>query len=111
MLKNQTRIISRRLLLIIGLSICLQGCGTIKKAALTGGTTALAVGAASALSSGVLVPAAVGGVTASVVSAGALLTTDKKTKRQHKMESCAPTNFGILDTRFLTLSCFLASGS
>ena len=58
----------------------------------------MAAGAASALSSGVLVPAVTGGVTASVTSVIADQTINKPTalQRGQDMTSCAPDNFWTL---------------
>ena len=55
----------------------------------------MAAGAASALSSGVLVPAVTGGVTASVTSVVADQTTKKPMSllKGEDMTSCAETNF------------------
>ena len=77
------------------LPLVVAGCTSLKKAALIGGATTVAAGAASALSSGVLVPAVAGGVTASVTSVVADQTAKKSTSllKEQGMTSCAETNF------------------
>ena len=81
-----------------GLPLVIVGCGSLKKAALVGGATTVAAGAASALSSGVLVPAVTGGLTASVTSVIADQTVNKSTAlpRGQDMTNCAPDNFWTL---------------
>ena len=83
---------------ICGLQLALVGCGSLKKAALVGGATTVAAGAASALSSGVLVPAVTGGLTASVTSVIADSTINKPTNllKGQDMTNCAPDNFWTL---------------
>ena len=96
MSRSQIKIISLRLLIIIGLSACLAGCQIWKKAALIGGATTVAAGAASALSSGALVPAVAGGLTASVMSAGVDLMAPSKGENMTTASNCAPDNFWTL---------------
>ena len=67
------------------------GCTSLKKAALIGGATSVAAGAASALSGGALVPAVAGGLTASVTSVVADRSTPSP--KEQVMTSCAETNF------------------
>ena len=72
----------------------MAGCSSLKNAALVGGATTVAVGAASALSSGVLVPAAAGGLTASVTSVIADQSKpDTPLLKGQAMTNCAETNF------------------
>jgi len=56
----------------------------------------VAAGAASALSSGALVPAVAGGLTASVMSAGVDLMAPSKGENMTTASNCAPDNFWTL---------------
>ena len=88
-----------RNLSVCALPLVLVGCGSLKKAALVGGATTVAAGAASALSSGVLVPAVTGGLTASVTSVIAdQMHSSPTTERggTHTVNNCAPDNFWTL---------------
>ena len=80
-----------RYLSVCALPLVLVGCSSLKKAALIGGATSVAAGAASALSGGALVPAVAGGLTASVTSVGAGQSTPSP--KGQAMTSCAETNF------------------
>lgn len=80
-----------RYLSVCALPLVLVGCSSLKKAALIGGATSVAAGAASALSGGALVPAVAGGLTASVTSVVADRSTPSP--KEQVMTSCAETNF------------------
>ena len=80
-----------RYLSVCALPLVLVGCSSLKKAALIGGATSVAAGAASALSGGALVPAVAGGLTASVTSVVADRSTPSP--KGQAMTSCAETNF------------------
>ena len=80
-----------RYLSVCALPLVLVGCSSLKKAALIGGATSVAAGAASALSGGALVPAVAGGLTASVTSVVADRSTPSP--KEQAMTSCAETNF------------------
>ena len=82
-----------------GIPLVLVGCSSLKKAAMIGGATSVAAGAASALSGGALVPAAVGGLTASVTSVVADQMHSSQTTGRggtHTVNNCAPDNFWTL---------------
>jgi hypothetical protein len=96
MSRSQIKIISLRLLIIIGLSVWLSGCQVWKKAALIGGATTVAAAAGSVLSSGVLVPAVAGGLTASVMSVGVDIMESSKGEDIVTASNCAPDNFWTL---------------
>ena len=69
----------------------IAGCTSLKKAAIIGGVTTAAAGAASVLSSGALVPAVAGGLAASVMSVGADLSSEKT--GDTILNNCAESNF------------------
>jgi len=71
--------------------ITVTGCASLKKAAIVGGVTTAAAGAASVLSSGALVPAVAGGLAASVMSVGADLSSEKT--GDTTLNNCAESNF------------------
>ena len=80
-----------RYLSVCALPLVLVGCSSLKKAAIVGGATSVAAGAASALSGGARVPAVAGGLTASVTSVVADQSTPSP--KGQAMTSCAETNF------------------
>tara|TARA_R110002020_G_scaffold160496_6_gene344974 strand:- start:126 stop:554 length:429 start_codon:yes stop_codon:yes gene_type:complete len=67
------------------------GCTSLKKAALIGGATSVAAGAASALSGGALVPAVAGGLTASVTSV--VVGQSTPSLKGQGMTNCVEPNF------------------
>ena len=89
--KSYLRSNSWRYISVCALPLVLIGCGSLKKAAIVGGATSIAAGAASALSGGALVPAVAGGLTASVTSVVADQSTPSP--KEQAMTSCAETNF------------------
>ena len=89
--KSYLRSNSWRYISVCALPLVLIGCGSLKKAAIVGGATSIAAGAASALSGGALVPAVAGGLTASVTSVVADRSTPSP--KEQVMTSCAETNF------------------
>ena len=83
-----------RYLSVCALPLVLVGCSSLKKAAIVGGATSVAAGAASALSGGARVPAVAGGLTASVTSVVAGQSKpDIPLLKGQAMTSCAETNF------------------